>query len=204
MSNMKIKICGLTKEIEAEYVNKEQVDYVGFVLFFPKSKRNNTIENAKGILSLIEPSIKKVAVVVKPTMEQIQQIEEAGFDYIQIHGEIEESIFDTIQIPVLKAFNVSDMDSFTKYNQKEQVSGFVLDAPSPGSGKTFDWNLIKELPQTNKMILLAGGLHPGNVKDVKGLPIDGVDVSSGVEYDNQPGKDPEKIVQFVKAVRELL
>ncbi|MBQ0064901.1 MAG: phosphoribosylanthranilate isomerase [Firmicutes bacterium] len=200
---MKIKICGLTKESETKYVNERKVDFTGFVLFFPKSKRNNTIENAKKIMRLVDPTIKKVAVTVKPSQEQIQAIEEAGFDYIQIHGEIEETLFDAIQIPVLKAFNVSDMDAFNKYNQKKNVAGFVLDAPSPGSGKTFDWNLIKELPQTNKMILLAGGLTPENVKDALSLPIDGVDVSSGVEYTDKPGKDPEKIVRFVQAVRSV-
>lgn len=44
---MLIKICGLTKVTEADYLNANHVDFAGFVLFFPKSKRNLTIEPGK-------------------------------------------------------------------------------------------------------------------------------------------------------------
>ncbi len=107
---MKIKICGLTDRKEAEYLNRNQVDFAGMVLFFSKSKRNITIEKAKDIMSGLRPEIQKVAVVVDPTIEQAQEIERAGFDYIQIHGTLQEEILRQIQIPVLKAFNIKDID----------------------------------------------------------------------------------------------
>ena len=77
---MKIKICGLTRPEEADYVNRSEVDFAGMVLFFPKSKRNIAIEQAKTILAALDPSVKSVAVVVSPTLEQAMQIEQAGFD----------------------------------------------------------------------------------------------------------------------------
>ena len=109
-SSTKIKICGLTSPAEARYLNENHVDFAGMVLFFPKSKRNISIEQAKEIMAALDASIKRVAVVVSPSIEQVRLIEAAGFDYIQIHGEIPETEAEAaIAIPILKAFNVSDM-----------------------------------------------------------------------------------------------
>ena len=82
-SSTKIKICGLTSPAEARYLNENHVDFAGMVLFFPKSKRNISIEQAKDIMAALDASIKRVAVVVSPSIEQIRQIEAAGFDYVQ-------------------------------------------------------------------------------------------------------------------------
>lgn len=201
---MKIKICGLTDPKEAEYVNQNQVDFIGMVLFFPKSKRNITLERAKEIMSHLDANIQKVAVVVNPTTEQVCQIEATGFDYIQIHGEIPEGFADQCHLPILKAFNVRDMEDYARYAADPSVAGYVFDAAEPGSGKVFDWDLVKNIPQDNKLLFLAGGLHPGNVAEaIKAIHPDGVDVSSGVEYSReQTGKDPGKIRAFVKAVRD--
>lgn len=65
---------------------------VGMVLFFEKSKRNITIDNAKEIMKTLDDKIKTVAVVVSPTIDQIEEIENAGFDYIQIHGEMPDGV----------------------------------------------------------------------------------------------------------------
>ena len=83
----KIKICGLTKEKEADYLNQIHADFAGMVVFFPKSKRNISLDQAKKIKSALLPEIKTVAVTVSPTLAQISQIAEAGFDLIQIHGD---------------------------------------------------------------------------------------------------------------------
>lgn len=199
---MKIKICGLTDKKEAEYLNRNQVDFAGMILFFPKSKRNITIEKAKDIMSALNPEIRKVAVVVEPTLEQVKEIEEAGFDYIQIHGKLQEDLLKQVKIPVLKAFNIKDMDDYKDYHNNPHIAGYVFDAQEPGSGKTFDWRLVKDIPRDEKLLLLAGGLHPDNVQEaINYLHPDGVDVSSGVEYTHKPGKDGEKIDLFVKHAR---
>lgn len=199
---MQIKICGLTGPMEAEYVNAVQADYIGMVLFFEKSKRNITIEQASEIMKALHPQIKKVAVVVSPTLAQAKQIEAAGFDYIQIHGELKNEILEQTSIPILRAFNVKDIDLYEQYQQSDRIAGYVFDAVKPGSGQVFDWNLIEAIPRDEKLFLLAGGLHAGNVADaIHYVQPDGVDVSSGVEYTDRPGKDPAKIQAFVKAVR---
>lgn len=204
-SNTKVKICGLTSPAEARYLNENHVDFAGMVLFFPKSKRNISIEQAKDIMVALDASIKRVAVVVSPSIEQVRQIEAAGFDYVQIHGEIPETETEAeaaIAIPILKAFNVSDMDSYEKYHNDSRIAGYVFDAIEPGSGKTFDWKLVDNIPRDEKLLLLAGGLNPDNVRmAIEAVHPDGVDVSSGVENDDKVGKNPEKIHDFVAAVK---
>ena len=200
-SNTKVKICGLTSPAEARYLNENHVDFAGMVLFFPKSKRNISIEQAKDIMAALDASIKRVAVVVSLSIEQVRQIEAAGFDYIQIHGEIPETEA-AIAIPILKAFNVSDMDSYEKYHTDSRIAGYVFDAIEPGSGKTFDWKLVDNIPRDEKLLLLAGGLNPDNVRmAIEAVHPDGVDVSSGVENDDKAGKNPEKIHDFVAAIK---
>lgn len=199
---MKIKICGLTDKKEAEYLNRNHVDFAGMVLFFPKSKRNITIEQAKDIMQALDSGIRKVAVVVEPDLEQVWEIESAGFDYIQIHGDLKEDILKQTKIPIWKAFNIQDMEAYETYHKCSQIAGYVFDAQEPGSGKTFDWSLVKKLPRDEKLFLLAGGLTPDNVQEaISYVHPDGVDVSSGVEYSDKPGKDGEKVDLFVKYAR---
>lgn len=69
-----VKVCGLTDTVEADYLNKNKVDFAGFVLFFPKSKRNISIEKAEQIMAELDENIKKVAVIVSPDESEIQQI----------------------------------------------------------------------------------------------------------------------------------
>lgn len=196
-----IKVCGLTEVREAEYLNRLKIDFAGFVLFFPKSKRNISIEKAEEIMKHLDKNIKKTAVVVSPAKEQIIDICNSGFDYIQIHGKIEE-VLKMAQIPVLKAFNVDDMDEFKMYSSNEKIAGYVFDAAEPGSGRTFDWDILSQIERDGKLFILAGGLNPDNVrKAVAAINPDMVDVSSGVENDDGFGKDILKIEKFVKQIR---
>ena len=197
-----IKVCGLTEVREAEYLNRFKIDFAGFVLFFPKSKRNISIEKAEEIMKHLDKNIKKTAVVVSPAKEQIIDICNSGFDYIQIHGKIEEEVLKMAQIPVLKAFNVDDMDEFKMYSSNEKIAGYVFDAAEPGSGRTFDWDILSQIERDGKLFILAGGLNPDNVrKAVAAVNPDMVDVSSGVENDDGFGKDILKIEKFVKQIR---
>lgn len=201
---MKIKICGITSEEEAEYLNRYNVDFAGFVLFFPKSRRNLDLNRAVEISARLSKSIKRVAVTVKPTLEQVLAIEGAGFDYIQVHDALHPDILEKTTIPILKAFNVKDMDNYPDYHSNPRIAGYIFDAQEPGSGKTFDWSLVDNIPRDEKLLLLAGGLDPNNVKTaIQLVKPDGVDVSSGVEYGEgtKRGKDPRKIKEFAENAR---
>ena len=200
----KIKICGLTSVEEAEWVLEEQVDYAGMVLFFPKSKRNLELSQAKEILKVLhrEKKIKTAAVTVSPTAEQVEDIQEAGFDRIQIHGILSKEAFDRIQIPMIRAFNGLDRELYEKFHNCHKVEAYLFDAKIPGSGETFDWNILEQIPRDEKLFFLAGGLNPDNIEQaVRVVQPDVVDVSSGVEIaPDVVGKDREKIREFVRKV----
>lgn len=219
-NHTKIKICGMTCEADIKAVNTYLPDYIGFVLFFPKSKRNISIEQAKYLLEKVDEKIKTVAVVVSPTTEQLKQIEEVGFDYIQIHGTVDDEVYEQCRLPILRAFNVSDLDKLEGYEAKDKIKGYVFDSKTPGSGKTFDWNLLNDIRQrqktdtsdndvsnkkTKKMIFLAGGIDETNVKRaIAEVSPDVIDLSSAVEKTSEDGifhgKDPEKIRIMVTMV----
>lgn len=224
----KIKICGLTRPEEVRWILEEKVDYFGMVLFFPKSRRNNSMENAKKLLGVYREecvllgqgdedfvSPRAVAVTVSPVPEQIKEIEEAGFDMLQIHGKLSKEAYDAIHLPVIRAFNVTDMEAYERYRDCPKVAAYLFDAQNPGSGHTFDWKLLGDsirdsVSRDKKLLFLAGGLHAQNVREaIRTVHPDVVDVSSGVEVKTETGstaggtvvfKDREKIREFVRKV----
>lgn len=213
---MKIKICGLTKIEETSYLNENAVDYAGFV-FYEKSRRNVSIEKARELMNGLDDGIKRVAVTVSPDQALVNRIEEAGFDILQVHGDLDEEVLKSIKIPVWRALNIIDVDNACeklRFYEGEstdltgKITGILMDAPDFGSGKPFNWHKSRRLlkagdrssPFYGRDFILAGGLNAGNVAEgIRIFRPDIVDVSSGVEGEN--GKSEEKITEFVKAVR---
>lgn len=199
---MKVKICGITSAEDIKIVNACKPDFAGFVMFFPKSKRNISPETAKSLIETLDKNVLSVAVTVSPTLEQVKTAYDCGFDYIQIHGEVGEDVLSNPYLKVIRAFNVSDFEKFDEYRMNPNIVGYVFDAHEPGSGKTFDWTMLENLPRDDKLFMLAGGLNPETVaKAVKAVKPDGVDVSSGVENSNGNGKDFEKVKKFILSAR---
>lgn len=199
-----IKICGLVSPDDAALINQFPINFAGIVLFYEKSRRSRTIQEAQTILQALRPEIKKVAVVVSPTAAQIAEIESSGFDFIQIHGELTDEAMRAARLPILKAFNVSDLEQYPRFQGCDAIAGYVFDAAQPGSGKTFDLSVLEKLPRDGKLFLLAGGLSSDNVSyAIERIHPDGVDVSSAVEYTGQIGKDPQRVADFVRAVQGL-
>ena len=198
----KIKICGLTSGEEAAYLNEAGADAAGFIQFFPKSRRNIATGEARKIMCLLAPSIRKAAVTVSPTPDQIREIERAGFDYLQVHGDISDELLRSVRIPVIRAFNGSTFSTWKHYMDFDNVAGLLFDAGVPGSGKTFDWSALSGIDTGEKLKILAGGLNPDNVCEaVRTVRPDYVDVSTGVERDQGRGKSREKILRFVSEAR---
>lgn len=198
----KIKICGITKKEEVSMLLENNVEFAGIVMFYEKSRRNNTVGNALKILKeLKKTDIKTVAVVVSPTMEQANTIQDMKFDYIQIHGELRKEVLEALNIPVLRAFNITNMDEYEEYNNCNKIAGYVFDSAKAGSGKTFDWSLLNNISRNEKMFILAGGLNKENVRNaIETVNPNVVDVSSCVE--GKDGKDAQKIKEFVREVRK--
>ncbi len=198
----KIKICGLTSPEEAVYLNQNKVEFAGMVVFTPSSRRNIPISAACDIIHALNPEICPVAVTVSPTEEICRQIEEAGFQAIQIHGTLDQDVLKAVRLPILRAFNGSDLAELPQMRNCEKIAGYVFDAPKPGSGRVSDWTMLRQIPRDKKLWILAGGLTPDNVSEaIRLLKPDVADVSSGVEREKGRGKDPAKIQRFVQAVR---
>lgn len=205
----KIKICGIKREAEAEYLNEAGVDYGGFV-FYEKSRRNVSIKEAQNIARRLYPGIKKVAVAVSPKENLAKAISQAGFDILQVHGEFHPEILKA-GISLWRAVNITDKKKLQDILLKESswgdaFAGFVADGGGYGGGEPFDWEGLKSTvgklkTESGKMLILAGGLHAGNVeRGIRYFSPDVVDVSSGVE--EEKGKSREKILEFVRKVRE--
>lgn len=215
-----IKICGITQERELDKLYELNVDYAGFVVFFPKSRRNNHIEAAERLVRYVKKlcendlkKIKTVAVTVSPDLEQLNVIENAGFDILQVHGELDNEVKNQSNLPIWRAFNMSTYENEDELNSNlkklvsdERISGILFDGASYGSGESFKWDSLNNTDVSDKLFIMAGGLTPQNVKTaIETLNPDVADVSSGVEYDdkNLRGKDLKKIESFVQAVREI-
>ena len=206
MKKTMVKICGITNKEEIQWLNELLPEYMGMVLFFPKSKRNMDMEKVKGLLPLVSVQIKKVGVVVSPTLEQVNMIEEAGFDILQVHGTLSEDVLRGTKLPIIRAFNGSEMEQAKDYLSEEKIIGLLYDAKEPGSGVSFDWSMIPKFEAADKLCILSGGLNPENVRSaIDMVQPDLVDVSSGVEISKEcVGKDHSKIIHFMEEVRRRL
>lgn len=201
----KVKICGLKNSTDIKCINTLSPDFAGFVMFFEKSHRNISVQTAQELLALLDKNIKSVAVTVSPTEEQLEQIHTLGFDYVQIHGKISEKLLSECKTPVIRAINVSGIESIGDIENLDNVKGILFDSAVPGSGKSFDWTLLKKLPKTDKMLFLAGGLTADNVaKAVAQLRPFAVDVSSGVELADKSGKDYQLVQAFIKNAKSAI
>lgn len=198
----KVKICGLKNPTDIKCINTLSPDFAGFVMFFEKSHRNISVQTAQELLALLDKNIKSVAVTVSPTEEQLEQIYNLGFDYVQIHGNITDEVLKNSKTPIIRAINVSGTDSLTDLDNYKNVKGILFDSAVPGSGKSFDWSMLEKLPKTQKMLFLAGGLTADNVaKAVAQVRPFAVDVSSGVELSDKSGKDFELVRTFIENAR---
>lgn len=207
---IQIKICGLTNEREAGYLNEAGADYAGFV-FYEKSRRNISLQKAVRIAGELKKEIKRVAVCVSPTIEQVYKLEESGFDIIQIHGELSGEVLENVKKPIWRAVNIAapeDIGQLPDKKEGEKITGCVIDGAAYGGGKTFDWKAVTEDAGEDEIrrkiscrqLILAGGLNVQNVGDgIRLFHPDVVDVSTGVE--GNAGKDRQKIIEFVREVR---
>lgn len=205
----KVKICGITMESEIDCLAKNNADFAGFVLYHKKSKRYIENSVAKKLLDYVKEKgykLETVAVVVSPDQRQMEEISEMGFDYIQIHGNVEYELLDISIKPVWLAINISDKNVVRQYEKiinHEKVAGVLIDGENPGSGKKFPWHKIKDFNEIKKCVIMAGGLTAENVAEaIERYNPDIVDVSSGVEYDDKTktGKDETKVADFIKKV----
>lgn len=202
-----IKICGLFRECDIDYVNRAQPDYAGFIVNFPRSHRNVTPERARVLRKRMKPEIRAVGVFVDQPQDQVLKIAKmVGLDVIQLHGQEDNAYIERIReesgLAVWKAFKVRDAAEL--YKASHSAADMVLLDNGYGTGAVFDWSVVTEASGTilERGFILAGGLTPDNIpKALMQLSPKIIDISSGVETDKV--KDPDKIMEAVRAVRDV-
>ena len=200
----KIKICGLSRPCDIEYVNEAKPDFCGFIINVPKSKRNVSPDTVRQLVKNLSPDVKPVGVFVNAPMDEIAALAEDGtLAYVQLHGKEDEAYIaalrENIHVPIIQAFRVTCPEDVA-HAQQSSADYILLDNGSGGTGKTFDWSHLQDI---TRPYILAGGLGPDNLaKAVSQLAPWGVDLSSGVETDGF--KDKNKVLAAVQAVRTTL
>jgi phosphoribosylanthranilate isomerase len=190
-----VKVCGMTTVEGVAAAVAAGVDAVGFV-FFPRSKRYVTPQDAARLAARVPKAILKVAVFLHPSQAELDAVLGA-FQPDIVQTDLEDFARLTVPagmtvLPVLRSGGVLPT----------QLPPRVLfEGPTSGTGTTADWTSALTLARRCEVIL-AGGLTPANVADAVRLVAPfGVDVSSGVEQ--SPGiKDPERIAEFVRSARQ--
>jgi len=218
---MRIKICGLFREEDIDFVNEARPDYIGFV--FAESKRKITPVFAQYLRFRLASSIIPVGVFVNARIADITTLYQNGIISIaQLHGDEDESYIQALkkasgnkQIPIIKVINKEQLtknkeqrtkkksglkvleDSWLELFQTSSADYLLIDSGA-GSGKSFNWDSLKSV-KFHKPWFLAGGIDINNIEKAKAFNPFAIDVSSGAETDGI--KNREKIIQLVTSVR---
>jgi len=178
-------------------------DALGFI-FYRESKRYIDPEIAKGIISSLPPFVTTVGVFVNQDLDEIVAIKDkAGIDAVQLHGDETPEFCSSVPLKVIKAIRVKDdldEDRVAQYLVQAILFDTYSDVEYGGTGKSFNWEIIKDISNSGR-IILSGGLSPDNVAEaIRAVSPYAVDVSSGVE--DSPGKkDHMKLRKFIEAVK---
>ncbi len=198
----RVKICGITNEKDALLAASLGAWALGFI-FYKKSPRYVTPDQAKKIIFHLPPFIVPVGVFVNEKGNIVDDIAElCGINTFQFHGnEPPDYCHRFSRFRIIKAFRVNEDFDFNQIS-KYRVSAYLFDTFQEGvyggSGKTFNWEILKN-KKIERPFILSGGLNPENVGEAALLSPYAVDVSSGVEA--SPGKkDPSLLKDFFNKI----
>lgn len=196
----KVKMCGLSRMEDIEYANEVLPEFIGFV-FAPKSRRYVSFEQAKKLRGELDYRIAAVGVFVDEDIENIVRLVKGEvIDMVQLHGSEDNAYIaklrEMAEVPIIQAFKI--IDSYDAESAVLSDADFVLLDSGMGTGKTFDWSLIKSI---NRPYFLAGGISPENAAQaVERFSPYAIDASSSLETDGV--KDLSKMTALARAVRE--
>lgn len=197
-----IKICGITRQEDAQEAARLGATFVGFVLW-EGSPRAATLDRVRTIVATLPGDVTPVGVFVNPTSDAINAAADAGIRLAQVHGDATDDFVEA-RVPVIRAVHLAG-DGGDGIEPDVDDELIVLDAHDPakhgGTGKTIDWVRAARIARRRR-IILAGGLTPFNVRQaIEQVQPFAVDVASGVE--SSPGiKDHGLLRAFIAAAKE--
>ena len=205
-----VKICGVTSIADAMMVAAAGAQAIG-LNFVPSSKRRVEVEQARIIVSALRERYGTAVDIIGVFADQVKErvlevVQGCGLDGFQLHGgesPAELTWFIKQDVFADKALGIADPGDVARllaYPGTVKLVDAKVDGELGGTGRTFDWSLVRELNQSTKLIL-AGGLTPENVSHaISALGPYGVDTASGVE--SSPGvKDERLVTEFIQRCR---
>jgi phosphoribosylanthranilate isomerase len=211
---MKIKVCGMTLPEQVNALEDMGVELAGFN-FYPKSPRYMGFKIAPDRMKKIGGRIAKVGVFVNETYENLMKIvEDYRLDMVQLHGDETERFCENVAnyVTVIKAFRLSDNDPIDwmirPFNEGSDMYMFdTLGADYGGTGKKFDWNVLKD-KIIDKLFLISGGVELGDEerllefkKELVAVKLFAVDINTKFEI-GAGIKDMNRIRKFVETIRK--
>lgn len=206
-----VKVCGITSEADALLAVAMGADAVGFI--FAPSVRQIAPARVGDIVKRLPGDVLTVGVFRNHSPKQVVEIvNRQSLGAAQLHGDesIEDTKYVSERVPrTMKVFLAGSPK--VRSAAKWGTDPIMVHAPTPtmvgataaGSADSYDYSLARQAPR-RLHVVLAGGLHPGNVADaIHAARPWGVDVAGGVE--REPGKkDPRLVADFVKAAKEVV
>ena len=209
---MLVKLCGFTEENSVKVAIAQKCDFLGFI-FYEKSPRYITPQNAAKISRQVPSNIAKVAVVVDCDFDFLEKIvQEFTPDFFQFHGNESVDFLAAArrkfpQIKIIKAFKIFDVQDLESVKDFENYTDyFLFDSKvvgeAGGSGKKFDWKILENF-SSKKDWFLSGGLNIANIEEA--LKLTGskmIDISSGIEK-IRGQKSSELIEELMKKMNSI-
>ena len=206
---IRIKICGITNQADAEAAIELGADTLGFNTY-AGSKRCLDLHSSAEWIGALPPFVTRVAVMVNPTVAEAEAVFDLPFiDAIQFHGNEDEKFcqhFAVRGLPFIKALAARDAESLEN-PERFSTPHILLDAHVPGefggTGRLVNLDLAKKFSASHPGIrlILSGGLKPAGVGDaIRRVRPSAVDVASGVER-NPRSKDRELMREFIREAR---
>jgi len=190
---MRTKICGITSYEDAMTAINAGTDALGFV-FYEKSPRYLTVLQAKNIIEKLPPFVEKVALFVNVDADTVNTTCKAvGATLAQIHFEADEAFYNALSIPYIRVVRAQRKEDVTKYSDEYRLVDAYCETYG-GAGKQINIQWFENVDCSK--IILAGGLNPQNILDLKKYDFYAFDVSSGVEISHRK-KDPAKVKEFI-------
>jgi len=172
-------------------------DALGFV-FYPKSPRYISPQNASKIAQLLPLHVKKIGLFVEVKPNEINlTCKLAQMDMAQLHFEVDDTFLRALKVPYLRVVRAKEEIDVQKYSHSLRLVDAFVESFG-GEGKRLDLSWFAK--SDNENIILAGGLSPENIEVIKPLGFYGVDVSSGVEK-SKGIKDHAKIKAFIQKAK---
>lgn len=191
---MRCKICGITNYEDAINAINAGADALGFV-FYEKSPRYISPQDAKQIIEKLPPFVEKVALFVNVDSSLINTImKESGCTLAQLHFEANEKLYEELKSPYIKVIRAKEANDILQFSDEYRLVDAYCEAYG-GAGKRLNIEWFKDIDCSK--IILAGGLDSTNVASLKEYGFYGVDVSSGVEITHGK-KDSTKVIKFIQ------